>query len=387
MLPPNAPNHTGLHISGLKASNVKAMSKELLGEAKEKKRPDWVNGLKELIWARMKEMRMGLEHIGSRYARCYMCLVPEAINDMEIEHISPWSGILAKLKADALTDSGRKQYTDAQALFINEKGSWVPTVWAGIYYSNDLDNLVFIHGRGCNQSKGAKAASEALLKNCYSAYGNVALWLGEVGYVEILKKAEASNRPLNDLIDGIKKNGPMWNQLGVMNDTWSSQMQRSLRDLADVSGSLQAVTPLPLPGEAMEPMLWKNPAKKPDGKPATANQTASMVEANKVATVVGRPRSFSDDMGVGDSVALSGSMERKLQALDQKTRLKRMPSDTDLRMPTLKKVVQQPVPGQPLVAVPKGPRAPGGPPIDAIVPAMGVPPPSGAPLLFKKIED
>jgi hypothetical protein len=38
-------------------------------------------------------------------------------------------------------------------MYVNVEKTWVPTEWCAAAYSNDLDNLLWAHGHGCNQYK------------------------------------------------------------------------------------------------------------------------------------------------------------------------------------------------------------------------------------------
>jgi len=312
MLPPRQPNHQGLKPPHEKEATPKAYAGD--------KRPKWVDGIKEEMWRRVAGVHFAMECMGNRYARCYMCAVPDEIRHMEIDHVHAWSDTLAKLTADAGVEAERNGYPEnGKGLFIQDKGVWKPTEWAAIAYSNDLDNLMFIHGGSCNQSKTDAGAREAAARNVYSQYGDLKDILEFYQYFNLLDEIQPSQMPVNKFIDGLAANRGLCLLLGRMNALWGENEKTRLQGIAREAAFVQAIQPLPAPGAPVEAGFWANTRKKPDGTRATPNQTDSMAQANFLGSLTSRPRSFYDDMEVlyrGSTSTMSPAMQDRLQELD-----------------------------------------------------------------------
>jgi hypothetical protein len=119
MRPPNAVNHLTLAMASYKNTNP-AGEKLLAG----KDRPDWVDGLKNVMWAREKDFRFAFEVNGKKYARCWMCLSTDEALKCEIDHVYAWSKILAKLKSDADDPVERQKYPDKGKDMFAAFGPW-----------------------------------------------------------------------------------------------------------------------------------------------------------------------------------------------------------------------------------------------------------------------
>jgi hypothetical protein len=307
LLPPAVPNHAGLIVA--------AESTEATTVLPDKTRPRWVKGLKTKMHQGLEDCGLGLTFKGARYARCYMCMTPDTIESMQIDHIRSWSEIKSALKEAATTDKGRSAYDSKLKFFYQAtKGKetykaedpYSATLWAGVYFSNDLDNLLFIHGGGCNQSKGNREVKTAFQTNVYSKYGNLSHAFTKNGYLEIMEKSQTSLNPLKTILTGIKESIVITAQLEMMNEIWNKQMESQLELESEQSGKLQAMTP------SDQSFKWQNPKLLPSKKEASFNQKSSMKRGNLVQNPMQRLQPFSDD---SFDMSLSSNMTRKLKQL------------------------------------------------------------------------
>jgi hypothetical protein len=388
MRPPNAVNHLTLAMASEKNTNP-AGEKLLAG----KDRPDWVDGLKNVMWAREKDFRFAFEVNGKKYARCWMCLSTDEALKCEIDHVYAWSKILAKLKSDADDPVERQKYPDKgkdmfAAVTVNGVKTYVPTVWALVYYSNDPDNVMFIHGGGCNQSKNNKEPAEAATKNVYSTYGNIAS--AQYGYGNILTNASEDAEPVPAFGKLVKQNGQFWQALLQMNEEAERKYKDFMGSESKESAIFYATQPLSVtPTWASTTLHPHNKVNAKSNKPAPTSdvQHQRMELANQLANPNLRRRAMSLDLESADTSYLSGSMKQKLDQLPPR-KLAASSSvngvgptvDGDGTSNSNKKQKMNP----PNAPTSPSPKTHGGPPIDTLTPpsvSIVVPPPASPKLI------
>jgi hypothetical protein len=334
--PPAAPNHEGLTVSPTLT--------ELTSILTDKVRPRWVDGIKVKIWEKMQTRGLAMDVLGVKYSRCYMCMSPRRLEEMEIDHIRDWSTILAALRESAKTESGRSQTGYRENFFRGKKGVFEPTLYAGVYFSNDLDNLILICGGSCNQSKSNVTPEVAFQRNMYSVYGNLTHTFTELGYGTLLTDAGASDNPMEKFLGGINKSMPLKQAFAYMNEEFEEQMKSQMRLMSKMSGLIHAWTPV----EKSE--VWADTTRKPGGDVATPNQQTAMTFANIVSNPKTRMRASLTDDFVGtrfdQDERLKTINRESLGEMKSKKRLAPpggRPIDSDVAIKKARKDPSQPV--------------------------------------------
>jgi hypothetical protein len=289
-IPPHVPDHDGLNLADeFGPSKREAMSAKM---REGKDRPEWATSTKMAVWHRMQAMRLAFRADIDDCFRCYLCFECGVLTDAEIDHFYPWSSILAQLNKAAKDPKLQAQFPDGgKDFFVNG----LPTAWAGVYYSNDLHNLILIHGgkgHACNQSKSKLTPDVAVERNVYSHLGNSGPALTYLGVPQLAKKAAEADQPMAIMLAGVKASAQLWDKLLVANEKHIESRAHARRHVAEEAGIFLGTVPLEVPVTHAPGARLPGTNRKP-----SAPQALAMQHGNLGASPGARRLSFSDDMG------------------------------------------------------------------------------------------
>lgn len=219
MFPPNKPKLEGLIIQKNKR-NILGCKQLEDGTAR-----DWFNGIDEMVLENTKSARLFIKNKYGGVDRyiCYLCGGSSPLSGTGIardkEHIRDWSRIKKQLISDCENKNKDQLIVEYSWIESSEYGfeelflenqvdegegsvRVIPSRLLGALYCNDLDNLIFAHGQGCNSQKGNRLVADLR----YMADMNATLGCWKAG---ITRKNVQSVSDIQEFIDETQNNRKM----------------------------------------------------------------------------------------------------------------------------------------------------------------------------------